>query len=227
MVNAKDYQNGKIYTIRNHIDDDIYVGSTTQPLSKRMVWHRSTMKREKICNRKVYKHMNDLGIENFYIELYESYPCNSCEELTKREGQIIRDIGTLNMTIAGQNGKEYREANKEKISEQRKEFYRANKGQILEQRKEYYEANKGQIHEQKKCYRETNQDKIKEHMKAYYKDNKDTILQGKCKPYTCECGRTIQYGIKARHFRSKVHKDYMSSISSSSSSSSSSSKEEV
>ena len=30
-----DYNNGKIYSIRNTIDNDVYVGSTTQPLSKR------------------------------------------------------------------------------------------------------------------------------------------------------------------------------------------------
>ena len=200
MANTKDYQNGKIYTIRNHIDDDIYVGSTTQPLSKRMVWHRSAMKNPTKCNRRVYKHMNDLGIENFYIELYECYPCNSCEELTKREGQIIREIGTLNSFIAGRT---------------RKEFYADNKETILEQRKEFYRANKGQILEQKKCYRETNQDKIKEQKAYYYKNNKDKIKDKVCKPYTCECGRTIQYGNKTAHCKTKVHQDYISSSSSS------------
>ena len=53
--------------------------------------------------------------------------------------------------------------------------------------------------------------------KEYYKNNKNTIKERECKPYVCECGRTIQYGIKARHFRSKVHQDYISSSSSSSS----------
>ena len=47
--NQKDYKNGKIYCIRNNINDDIYVGSTTQPLSKRMAQHREDAKRE---NRK-------------------------------------------------------------------------------------------------------------------------------------------------------------------------------
>ena len=105
MANTKDYQNGKIYTIRNHIDDEVYVGSTCQQLSKRMAMHRNAMKHEVSCKRKVYKHMNEIGIENFYIELYEHYPCNSCEELAKREGEIIRLIGTLNHRIAGQTRK--------------------------------------------------------------------------------------------------------------------------
>ena len=35
-VSKKDFKNGRIFCIRNHICDDIYIGSTTQPLSKRM-----------------------------------------------------------------------------------------------------------------------------------------------------------------------------------------------
>ena len=38
------YENAKIYLIGNTLDDDIYVGSATQPLSKRMVKHRCTAK---------------------------------------------------------------------------------------------------------------------------------------------------------------------------------------
>ena len=34
------YKNDKIYQILNSITDDMYVGATTQPLSKRMVKHR-------------------------------------------------------------------------------------------------------------------------------------------------------------------------------------------
>ena len=47
--NSKDYKNGKIYCIRNNINDDIYVGSTTQPLSKRMALHRQDAKKETRC----------------------------------------------------------------------------------------------------------------------------------------------------------------------------------
>ena len=43
-INNMTYKNGKIYCIRNSVDDDIYVGSTTQPLCKRMAMHRITLK---------------------------------------------------------------------------------------------------------------------------------------------------------------------------------------
>ena len=48
--------------------------------------------------------------------------------------------------------------------------------------------------------------------------NKDKINEHRYKPFVCECGRTIRYGDKARHCRTKVHKDYISSSSSPSSS---------
>ena len=36
-----DYKNGKIYQILNNINDEVYVGSTIQPLSKRFYCHKS------------------------------------------------------------------------------------------------------------------------------------------------------------------------------------------
>ncbi len=52
--------------------------------------------------------MNELCIDKFYIELYERYKCNTKEELNIHEGEIIRQIGTMNMKIAGRTQKEYK-----------------------------------------------------------------------------------------------------------------------
>ena len=114
-----DYKNGKIYCIRNSIDDEVYVGSTCQPLSKRMARHRASMKLYKE-NRKFYKHMNDKGVENFYIELIEECPCDNKEQLRRREGHFIREMATLNKQIAGQSKEEYRNKNKDEINEKRR-----------------------------------------------------------------------------------------------------------
>ena len=103
--NSKDYKNGKIYCTRNNINDDIYVGSTTQPLSKRMAKHRVDAKREIKMHSIFYSKVNELGIERFYIELLEDYPCESLKQLRKREGEFIREIGTLNHHIAGRTQK--------------------------------------------------------------------------------------------------------------------------
>ena len=89
---SRNYQNGKIYCIWNYIDDDIYVGSTTQPLSKRMAWHRQSTRKESKKHYKIYQKMNEIGIDNFYIELYVKYSCDSKEELFRKEGEIIREL---------------------------------------------------------------------------------------------------------------------------------------
>ena len=118
--NQKDYKNGKIYCIRNNITDDIYVGSTTQPLCKRMAWHRKDSKREIKMNYMLYSKFNEIGIDNFYIELIEDCPCESLEQLRKREGHYIRKMGTLNHHIAGRTSKEWIEQNREKLKQYEK-----------------------------------------------------------------------------------------------------------
>ena len=120
-----DYQNGKIYKILNDIDGEIYVGSTVNALSHRMAKHRSTMKT--IPHYKLYKHMHELDVENFYIELIENYPCNDVYELRAREGHFIREIGTLNKNVAGRTNKEYMEDNYEHLKEANKQWQEHNK----------------------------------------------------------------------------------------------------
>ena len=81
------YQDGKIYKILNSESDDVYVGSTTQKLSKRMTNHRTQAKNGK--NHLLYQQMREIGDDKFYIELVENYPCESLEQLNKREGEWI------------------------------------------------------------------------------------------------------------------------------------------
>lgn len=178
------YKKGKIYTIRCRYDDDlIYVGSTIQELSQRMTGHR----RDNTCS--LYQLVKG-DWDNWYIELYEEYPCNNKSILVKREGEITRQIGTINKNIAGRTKKEWEQDNLDKIVEQKREWYQDNKDKVLkrvkqynqdnkekisEKNKVYYEANKEQIGEKNKLYREENKDKIKEYNKGWYETNKDKI----------------------------------------------------
>ena len=77
-----DYSKGKIYKILNSSDDEIYVGSTVETLGQRMAKHRSYM--TKHPHLKSYKHVHDLGVNNFYIELIENFPCKDIYELRAR-----------------------------------------------------------------------------------------------------------------------------------------------
>jgi hypothetical protein len=107
-----DYENGKIYTIRSISNKElVYVGSTCQKLCMRWMDHKSRCKQEKYQHMALYKHMIELGMNDFYIELYEECPCQNKEQLTRREGAIIREIGVLNHVIPGRSPKEYFEDN--------------------------------------------------------------------------------------------------------------------
>ena len=124
------YKNGKIYTIRYKNDDSlIYVGLTVQPLFKRWHQHKKNSINEKSIkyNYPLYKKIRETNIEDWYIELYEEFSCENKEQLNKREGQIIREIGTLNKRIEGRTPKEYRDSNKELISEKKKIYNKNNK----------------------------------------------------------------------------------------------------
>ena len=97
------YKNAKIYTIRYRNDNNlIYVGATIQPLYKRFHEHKSRCFniKDKEHDKLLYLKMRETNdINNWYIELYENYPCNFKYELAIRENQIIREIGTLNKYI--------------------------------------------------------------------------------------------------------------------------------
>lgn len=149
-INNK-YNNGKIYKIWNDINDDIYIGSTCQSLSKRMGHHREDSQKSQNMNRRVYQQMNDLGLSHFFIELIEYFPCSNREELNKREGHWIRaEKPILNTHIAGRTQTEYFNEHKEEILEYRKNYFEENKSKIAEQQRNYREANKATIREQKK-----------------------------------------------------------------------------
>ncbi len=139
------YNNGNIYTIRCRTDNNlIYVGSTTQPLRKRWFTHKSRINNIKFNTSLLYRTMIEIGKEHFYIELYESYNCNSKEELNRREGEVIREIGTLNNNITGRTRKEYRNDNKKHY----KEWCEDNKEQLKVYNLEYKKENKERIKQQ-------------------------------------------------------------------------------
>ena len=136
------YLNGKIYLVKYKYDDNmIYVGSTKLTLEERMREHRKTTKEsvyslyDKVCG----------DWDNWYIELYENYPCNNKQELERREGIVIKQIATINKNIAGRTKKEYYRDNRDKISEMAKELYQDNRNKILEERKVYRNANSEKI----------------------------------------------------------------------------------
>ena len=144
----------------NTIDDDVYVGSTTEALCKRVWKHKSDVKNSIFLTRPLYVKTKEYGFENFYIELIENYPCEFKEELVAREGYWIRQIGTLNALVAGRTGAEWRQENAEALTNKSQLYYREHHGEQLNKRIEWRDNNKDKKQEEHIRYREHNSYKV-------------------------------------------------------------------
>jgi hypothetical protein len=186
------YQNSKIYTIRCKLDDSlIYVGSTTQPLSKRMVEHRSKHNKEysDTYTKPLYVKMRDIGIEHFYIELYKDFPCERKEQLEQHEGEIIRDIGTLNKVIAGIQWRKNRKENDKKNYEEKKDI----------------------ILGKNKIYRQEHKEQIKEQQRQKYLNNIESLRE----KITCSCGCILTKFSLLKHTKTQKHIQLMEALNNS------------
>ena len=194
------YKRGMIYTIRCYSDDTmIYVGSTINTLSKRFNKHKEECKTNK-SKIKFHSLIENNDWTDWYIELYEAYPCNNKKELERREGQVIREIGTLNKIIAGRTQKEYCYDNAKKINEWRKKWVENNIEKVKEYKKKYIENNREIINKKKKEVYENNREILLEKCKVYRENNCEKILQKVC----CNiCGFNTQKSNLKRHQKSK------------------------
>lgn len=136
------YQNGKIYSIRSHQTDLIYIGSTTQKLANRIGQHKKMYKKYLNGNKSYYTSFKILEYDDAYIELIKLYPCTCKSELDREEGLLIRTMNCVNKCIAGRSAKQYREDNKEKKKQYDRKYYNDNKEKIkkYKQQKIYCEC---------------------------------------------------------------------------------------
>jgi hypothetical protein len=185
-----DYSKGKIYALRSHQTDDIYIGSTIQALSVRIGEHKRTYKKYINGNSNSLTSFELIKYDDCYIELIEDYPCENKNQLEKREGELIRSMECVNKRIEGRTYKEYREDNKEQLAEKNKKWREKNKDEIREKRKRYREENKDTIRDKLKKWRKENIEKIKEKT-------------------TCNCGGKYTKNNLSRHKKSKKHQEYL------------------
>jgi hypothetical protein len=157
------YTNGKIYKVICNVTGNIYIGSTITPLNERLRKHFYDYKRFKEGKTK-YKLTSHPIIErgDYGIALIENYPCQSKNELHKRERHFVESLDCINKNIPTRTKDEY---------------YQKNKAHIVEYKKKWYQDNKDR--EKEKQYRLNNKDAIKQYQiqyqKQYYEKNKDAI----------------------------------------------------
>lgn len=173
---------GFIYIIRSHQTDDVYYGSTTQKLCKRMAQHRCGYKKWLDGNINYVSSYEIVKYIDAYIELVECIDFQNKQELYAREGHHIRESDCVNKKIAGRSKKEYtteynnenrekhkqyREENDAKIKEYQQKYREEHKESNAEYQKKYCETNKETLAEYKKKYREANKDKINKYFREY------------------------------------------------------------
>jgi hypothetical protein len=190
MVN---YQLGKIYRIVCNTTGLTYVGSTCEPtLARRLQYHKAHYNTFLKGGRKNITSFDVLKNANYEIILIELCPCDSKDELYKRERFYIETMECVNIRIPSRNTneinkeitkqkreikKEIKEAQiifKKEVKAQQREV---NKEESKQKAKAYRESNKEVIAQRQKQYYENKKEGLKQNVRDYYEINKETILQ--------------------------------------------------
>jgi hypothetical protein len=133
--------------------------------------------------------MAKVGLEHFHIELIETCPCSSKDELLAKEGEWIRKLGTLNIKVAGRTSQGWYEDNKEKCAEKSKVYHQNNR-----------EALKVKAAE----WRANNSDKLKEYDKKRYEGERQEIAKARTKQWRED--NLEQAREQGRQWREKIKK---------------------
>jgi hypothetical protein len=169
---------GYIYIIRSKLTDDIYYGSTKEPLKSRFSKHKSQ-----------YKAFNRDGSQNYLasfdilkyadacIELVEEIEFEDKKELLEREAFYIKNNPCVNRIIPKQTWKERYEKNKDHIDAVAKEYRQTHKEELKEKRKVYVEKNRDKVNDTFRDWAKRNKDDRKEYMKKWREENKDKLKQ--------------------------------------------------
>jgi hypothetical protein len=196
------YSNAKIYTIRCKSNPlHIYVGSTIKTLPRRLQCHKSRSIHYQ--NMLLYSTIAN-NWDDWFIELYENFPCDNRNQLCKREGEIIRLISTLNSRIAGRSFIEFRLENPDFVKNYHKNYYKNNADKIKLQAKLYHLQNAEKIKQQRKVYLLHNAEKIKQQRKIYLLHNAEIIKQ-KRKVYLLHNAEIIKQKRNKNYYINNAH----------------------
>lgn len=134
-----EYKNSKIYKLISNNSNRIYIGSTTQKLSKRKSKHKSNYI---MWKKNTYSYVTSFDIiddGDIDIILIEDYPCIRKEQLHARERHFIESLTCVNKRVPGRTRQEYRRDNLELVRKNRKisdkKYYLKNRDNILTKKK--------------------------------------------------------------------------------------------
>ena len=92
------YQNGKIYKLTDNTNGNIYIGSTTQTLNRRLQKHRASYNCYLNPNVKqgYMTSFNIIKNNDYKIELICDYPCDTNRQLEEKEQEYIDMYDCIN-----------------------------------------------------------------------------------------------------------------------------------
>jgi hypothetical protein len=196
---AIDYSNTLFYKIVcNDLSiTDCYVGHTTNAVDRKTCHKKHCINPiYKQHNYKIYIFIrNNGGWNNFKMIPIEYISCKDVLEAKKFERKHYEELrASLNTQTPSRTAKEYYEDNKEHIQQYRQEHAE----HINLQRKIFYQNNKEAICESNRIRYHANKKAIKE--------------SGRLTQYACVCGCSMRFDNKSRHFKTKIHQDYLLTI---------------
>jgi hypothetical protein len=175
---------------------ECYVGSTNNERVRKNQ-HKNSCNNEKNqrYNLYVYQFIRENGgFQNWDMVRLDEFKYNERQQLHTRERYWIEQLqSSLNKSIPTRTKTEYYQDNKDNIAEKNKELYVKNKEEILQKNNGWRQKNKEQLSIQRK---------------EHYQKNREQLLENRKIQITCECGSIYTKYHKARHEKSKKHKDY-------------------
>jgi len=88
---------GSIYRLQCKETSKFYIGSTTLPLNKRLIKHKSSSKEERKMNSPLYSHFREIGWDKAEIILIKEVECKDRRHLLSIEkDEILINKGDLN-----------------------------------------------------------------------------------------------------------------------------------
>ena len=150
-----DYSHSKIYKLVDNTNGNIYIGSTTQSLSRRLAGHTANY-RQFLDNKQGKTTSFDiLKNGDYVIILLEEVNCQSKEQLLAIERRHIESTCCVN---------------KQHPTRSKAEYYQDNKEIIKVKTKEYAEEHKDKISEYQVLYRQTNKAKNRAYQREYHRE---------------------------------------------------------
>ena len=185
------YNLGKIYKIVDNTTDNIYIGSTCEPiLSRRLAQHISSYKRYLNGKQNYVSSYDIIAKSDYDIILIELCPCNTKDELLARERYYRDTLICVNKNrpiISDDEKKEYGTKYRQVHKEQHKEYDA-----------KYYLKHQEHLKAQKEQYHKNHQE--------YYKAKDKQRLATKFK---CQCGGKYCGTSKTHHIRTQKHQNYI------------------